>query len=162
MNATTVTVPAARLQAGDEFLYQSTPVRVLKVTPLDARLVEVHVADEWATSGERFLDYGKAEQVEVGAGPSTVRVAPAPRPATTATQRAREAVRGGKVRTLPASAALVLYALAAAQDESAEGIPSTASVATGAGLAISTTTGHLRALAAKGLVVQHGTYGWAL
>lgn len=166
MTATTVrTVRAADLLKGDVFSYSGTEVEVIEVTPLGSTLVEVRVHDDFVRSGERFLDYGVSETIAVSSGPSAeapMTLAPAPR-TTTATQRAREAVRLGKARSLPASASLVLYAAAAAQDEVTDGwsVPSVGSIATGAGLAVSTTTGHLRALAQRGLVRQSGL-GWVV
>jgi hypothetical protein len=160
--ATATVVRAADLKVGDVFTYGNDDVTVVHVSDLDSRFVEVHVADEFGF--QRWLDYGMSEPVQVTAGPSTnlmgaVKVAPT----KSATQRAREAVRLGKVRSLPASAALVLYALAAAQDEADDSVfvPSLASVATGAGLAQSTTRTHLVALRAKGLVRETGL-GWEI
>lgn len=169
MTATTATtVRAADLRPFDVFAYSGDEVEVIEVTPLSgSRIVEVHVRAESAPLGERFIDYGVNETVAVITGPSTeVAPAPAPKAEKTATQRAREAVRAGKVRSLPASAALVLYALAAAQDEASDKVwvPNVGSIATGAGLAVSTTQGHLRSLAAKGLAREAGplTGGWVV
>lgn len=155
------TVKASALVKDDQFPYSSGTVQVLAVTPVDNRIVEVHCVDN--TDKVRWIDYGLTETVEVTSGPSaSAPVVKAPLAATSATQRARNAVRLGKVRSLPASASLVLYALAAAQDESSDAawVPTLGSVATGAGLAQSTTAGHLRALAAKGLVGGSNDGGW--
>lgn len=162
--ATATSVRAQDLKIRDTFVYGGSEVTVTNVADLDSRFVEVTVADEW--DQPRWLDYGKDERVEVTSGPSTTLMGAVKVEVrtTTATQRAREAVRLGKVRGLPASAALVLYAAAAAQDEVANDVwaPSLASIATGAGLAQSTTRGHLVALRAKGLVRETGVGGWVV
>lgn len=172
MTVTTATaVRAADLSADDVFVYGGERQRVLGTTVVGAvaggDLIEV--ATIGVESGdERWIDYAASETVAVIDGPSAEKPAPvvAPKRATTATQRAREAVRAGKVRSLPASAALVLYALAAAQDEAEDKVwvPNVGSIATGAGLAVSTTQGHLRALAAKGLAREAGPLqgGWVV
>lgn len=163
MTTTTATdVQAQALKVGDQFEYSHSTVTVEAVTPLSERFVEVTVTDQDAPLGKRWIDFGRTETVGVVSGPST-KVAPAPVvQVKTATQRAREAVRLGKVRSLPASAALVLYALAAAQDEAEAWQPTLGSVATGAGLAISTTRGHLVALRGKGLVREDSFGGWSV
>lgn len=166
--ATATTVRARDLAKGDEFTYSHGTQRVEYVREVgtDGRLFEVTTFDTFE-GRTRWIDYSGTETVEVTGGPSlgAVQVAAARvEPVKTATQRAREAVRLGKVRSLPASATLVLYALAAAQDEASDEVwvPSVGSVAVGAGLAISTTTGHLRSLRGKGLVRESGVGGWTV
>jgi hypothetical protein len=170
MTATKTATPvlAAALIEGDRFDYHGTQVTVQATTTLEGgRLVEVHVIDPYLAQ-DRYLDHGVREEVMVTGGPSydaalraegahvalSQRVSPS--------QRARDAVRLGKVRALPTSAALVLYAVAAAEEEAgADYAPTVGSIATGAGLAIGTVQGYLRTLARKGLVRESGM-GWTL
>jgi hypothetical protein len=156
------TVRAASLKEADVFVYGGNEQSVLAVTSISDRFVEVHTFDQ-DEARERWIDYGLGETVGVVRGPSAAKPVVVAEPALSATLRARAAIRLGKVRDLPASAALVLYALAAAQEEVADGAfaPSLSSVAVGAGLAISTTKGHLSALRAKGLVRETGL-GWVI
>lgn len=155
--ATTTRVRAMDLQAGDVFAYSHTTVTVTLVTRLLDRLVEVEGIDGHGDT--RYIDYSTAETVEVSAGPSLAqRVAVAQSTPSYALLAAVTAVKAGRTRSLPASATLVLYAVAAAQESAPA--PSLAQVAAAAGLAQSTTSGHLRSLAIRGLVGGTNDGGW--